>query len=362
MGYSIWKDNEPAGGLRPIATEPTTELILDSGQIKKFVQQNSPVNNALARNYQGLNDLYEGDAGQLSLIPTEVTVRESKGTLPPVHTLCTFFYDADDVDLALVNSRGRYQISGYDRRVLNAVSTLWQNRRRTVSITEIYRLMNGYRRGNPSSSQLEAVSRSLYKLSRVQVKLDLTQEWNANMIRNPQPLVEAGILKDASDRVRSVELRDHLLNYREGTITSEKGVVFKSIQITSEPPLLTYNRLRKTLISIPMEYVGMQTVSATEKSIAMQDYLLMRIYTYKAGKLMQNRVLYETLYADSGEEMPTLSKDRIRDREMIGKMLDEWVKMGLLESWQEVKKGRSFIGIEFTVKEEAEEEEEGAEE
>ena len=140
-----------------------------------------------------------------------------------------------------------------------------------------------------------------------------------------------------------------MLNCRMGTITSEKGKVTKSIQMISEPALLTYNRAKKTLITIPMEYIGLMNANATEKVIAFQDYLLMRIMSYKSGKLKRNKILYETMYRDSGMEKPPLSKDFIRDREVIKKLLDEWVEKGLVTSYKEVKEGRSFVGVEFEV-------------
>ena len=108
-----------------------------------------------------------------------------------------------------------------------------------------------------------------------------------------------------------------MLHFRKGEIVSEKGKVFKSIQIVGEPTLLTYNRAKKTLLTIPMEYIGLQGQNATDKTIAFQDYLLMRIYGYKNKKMRENKVLYDTLYRDSGQEKPALSKDFIRDRETI---------------------------------------------
>ena len=108
-----------------------------------------------------------------------------------------------------------------------------------------------------------------------------------------------------------------MFHFRKGEIVSEKGKVFKSIQIVGEPTLLTYNRAKKTLLTIPMEYIGLQGQNATDKTIAFQDYLLMRIYGYKNKKMRENKVLYDTLYRDSVQEKPALSKDFIRDRETI---------------------------------------------
>ena len=279
-----------------------------------FVQQNSPVNNEMIRNAT-MNDLYSTDIdGQMQMIPT--VVREKHGKAEPVVSYVSFSYD-DTVDLEILNKKGRFNITAYDRRVYNAVSTLFINGRKTVSLSEIFSVMTGYTRKNPAKSQVEAIERSLEKLKSIKVYIDLTDEVTHKVIEDKQPLIDAGILKDHSDKIKKAVIEDNMLHFRKGEIVSEKGKVFKSIQIVGEPTLLTYNRAKKTLLTIPMEFIGLQGQNATDKTIAFQDYLLMRIYGYKNKKMRENMVLYDTLYRDSGQEKPELSKDFIRDRETI---------------------------------------------
>ena len=270
----------------------------------------------------------------------------------PVYSLCSFSYD-ETVDLEILNKNGLFKITGYDRRVYNAVGTLWLNGRTTVSLTEIFEIMNGYAKANPSSKQLQAVEKALNKLKSIKVYIDLTQEVRAHMIEDKNALVEAGILKSKADKVKSAIIEDNMLHFRVGTITSEQGKVFKSIQIVGEPSLLTYNKAKGTLISIPMEYIGLNDSNATEKTIAFQDYLLMRIISYKNKKMRENKIIYDTLYRDSGIDRPELSKDFIRDRETITKLMEEWIKKGLISGYEEVKEGRSYKGIVFYTDENA---------
>ena len=115
----------------------------DGSKIDSFVQQNSPVNNELIRNAT-MNDLYNtGINGQMQMIPT--VVREKHGKAEPVISYVSFSYD-DTVDLEILNKKGRFNITAYDRRVYNAVSTLFINGRITVSLSEIYSIMTGYKR------------------------------------------------------------------------------------------------------------------------------------------------------------------------------------------------------------------------
>ena len=346
MAKSIWKEESHSADPKQQNGERVEVVEVSGERIKTFVQQNSPVNNELIRN-AAMNDLYGQEInGQLTILPTEVTVRKKDGKVKQVTSMCSFSY-VNDVDLEALNRNGRYKITGYDRRVYNAVGTLWLNHQQVVSLTEIFGAMSGYAKSNPSSKQLKAVERSLIKLRSIRFYMDLTQEVKARIIKDIDVLVENGLLKSKTDKIKSAVIDDNLLHIRVGTITSEQGKVYKSIQIVTEPILLTYNRAKRSLLSIPMEYIGLTDFNATEKAIAMQDYLLMRIISYKNGKLKENKILYDTLYRDSGIEKPKTPKDFSRDREIIRKMMGEWEKKGLINACVEVKKGRSFEGIVF---------------
>lgn len=346
--HSIWREETNSVTPKQQNADNTEIVEVNTGPIYTFVQQNSPVNNELIRNTT-LNELYGTDVdGQLRIMPTSVLVRGQTKKMEPVYSLCSFSYD-DTVDLEIINKNGRYKITGYDRRVYNAVGTLWLNGRYTVSLTEIFGVMNGYVKAHPSSKQLQAVEKSLNKLKCINVYIDMTQEVKNNMIEDKNVLVEAGILKSHTDKIKSVIIKDNMLHYSIGTIQSEQGKVYKSIKIIGEPSLLTYNRAKGTLISIPMEYIGLQDSNATEKTIAFQDYLLMRIISYKNKKMVENKIMYDTLYRDSGIDKPSIPKDFKRDRETVSKLMDEWVKKGLITSYDHLKKGRSFVGIIFFI-------------
>ena len=340
---SIWRDIERTS----VIDDPknTVQVIeRDKFRIGRLIQQNSPVNNEMIRN-AFLNDLYSEDPdGQIQTFPT--VVREKQGKAEQVISYVSFSYD-DSVDLEILNRKGRFNITAYDRRVYNAVSTLFVNGRETVSLAEIFSVMTGYTRKNPSKSQVEAIERSLEKLRNIRVYIDLTEEVRHKLIEDKQPLIDAGILNDRSDRIKKAVIEDNMIHFRKGELVSEKGKVFKSVQIIGEPALLTYNRAKKTLITIPMEYIGLDGQNSTDKTIAFQDYMLMRIFGYKNGRMRENKILYETLYRDSGQEKPEDSKGFIRDRETVTKMLQEWKEKGLITDFAEIKEGRSYTGIIF---------------
>lgn len=340
---SIWRDIDSTDVID--SSKGVVQIIeRDARRLGGFIQQNSPVNNEMIRNPL-LNELYsEADDGQLRTFPA--LVREKQGKAEQVVSYVSFYYD-DSVDLEILNKKGRFNITAYDRRVYNAVSTLFVNGRKTVSLAEIFGVMTGYTKRNPSKSQIDSIERSLEKLKCIKVYIDLTAEVKHKLIENKQPLIDAGILSDRNDRIKKAVIEDNMIHFRKGELVSEKGKVFKSIQIIGEPALLTYNRAKKTFLTIPMEYIGLEGQNSTDKTIAFQDYLLMRIFSYKNGKMRENKILYDTLYRDSGQERPEDSKGFIRDRETVAKMMEEWKNKGLITGFAEIKEGRSYVGVEF---------------
>ena len=315
-------------------------------KIDKFIQQNSPVNNDLIRN-DAVNDIFHTDIdGNLSIIPTEVISRTKKGKTSQVITMCSFSY-GEDVDQTVYELKGSNRITAYDLRVYNAICTLYLNKKTTVSLNEIYSVMTGYKKNNPNKNQITAIERCLKKLSSINVFIDITDEINSNLIEDKQPLIDAGILKNKNDKIKKVTIEQKMLSYALGIIESENGRIFKSIKILVEPTLLTYNRAKRTLITIPIEYVGLSNGNASERIIAFQDYLLIRIMSFKNGKMRENKILYNTLYRDSGVGVPKDKSNRKRDRATIKKMLAEWVSAGLLESFDETRKGNAIDGFTF---------------
>lgn len=342
---SLW-DERAKGANSERQNTADLDIQVESSHIKMYAQQNSPVNNALVRDSL-MNDLLPDRIdGQIQIVQTPVRVREKKGRNEDVYTLCSFSYD-DAVDLALLNKKDRYKISGYDRRVYDAIGTLYLNGKRKFTLTEIYQVMNGYPDTNPNKNQLQAIERALIKMQSVQVFIDLTAELRAKIIPHKEILVEAGYLKSMTDDVESATIEDRMLKCTIGRFKSKQGRELVTIVIDKEPSLLSYNRSKGTLISIPMEYIGLYGVSSTDKAYAFQNYLLARIFGYKNHRLKENRIRYDTLYRDSGVEKPQRPTEIKRDRELILRMMEEWKSKELLASYTEWKEGKSFVGVMF---------------
>ncbi len=315
--------------------------------IETFIQQNSPVNNELIRN-KAINDIMHTDIdGRISIIPTEVISRKKSGKKKEVITMCSFSYD-EQVNQGIFELRSSNKITAYDIRVHNAICTLYHNGQDTVTLSEIFSVMTGFGRTNPNKNQLMNIENCLRKLGSINVYIDITDELKSEVIRDKQPLIDAGILKNNKDQIKKATINSKMLTYNIGHIESQKGKDFRYIHFTTEPILLTYNKAKKTLITIPIEYIG-SINSITNKSIAFQDYLLLRIMNYKIGKMNKNKIKYESIYKNSGVEIPNDKSNRKRNRQCIKQIMNDWISAGLIAAFNETHNGSIIDGIEFEI-------------
>lgn len=210
-------------------------------------------------------------------------------------------------------------LNGFDRRVYNSLCTLWLFGEKNVTPNRIFAVMHGFAKRSASTDQARKIMDSINKMSDVVVYVDIGQ---------------------------NVRI-DNMLYIQTNRIKRADGKKCTMIKIISEPILLTYNKAKKTLISVPTECISNSDLNTTEKILAIQDYLLMRIVNFKKKRFPQKKILYYTMYRDSGVKTPELSKDRIRDRRKIYKLMDGWVDKGLIKSYQDIRKGRAYKGIAF---------------
>lgn len=318
--------------------------------------QNSAINNMLARDDE-LKNIYDGYGATIGgptiykqKPPMEIVVRRERGKIKEVTALCYFTF-GDTVNFDLLHPTGKFKITGFDRRVYNAVGTMWNIGQQTFSLSELFGVMNGYKKAHPTENQLEMIWRSIYKMEQVVVYIDLTDEFKANMIRDKQPLIDAGILKNNRDNVKRIEIKDRMLHVQGSIITSVQGKTTKKIHLVNEPVLCAYNRSKQSIISVPIAFVRCYTANATEKAIAFQDYLIIRVLSYARGIMKENKVRYDSIYQFSGIDKPEGRNDRARDRRIIKAIMQEWVDKGLIESFEEIKSGHCCVGFRFDVKE-----------
>lgn len=323
--------------------------------VKDLKLQNSPVNNELARN-KALSDNLDPNSDESYICVRSGKNRDEHGDTSLVYTITNFVYDTvrneDTKNINVVQLKNHTRITSTDRRILDAVSTLWMRGHIYFTPSELYRLMYGSN-ARPSEQNLEDLRQSVDKLRCLLVQLDFTDEFNARLIKDPEQLVKLRLLpkKALTDKnyiAKKVVINDNLLSLG-AIMTGFFGKQVDRYFIKSEPPLLMYNRIKNTIITIPAKYLELP-VANTEKSIAFQSYLLARIVSYQHGALKQSTIMYDTIYQESGIAYPEKKIDLQRDRKIIKKMMDNWVNTGLIKSYSEVVEDgghRRIIGIEF---------------
>ena len=315
-------------------------------KVKNFIIQNSTINHELSRNSE-LNNLFYSDYDD-----TEMTAIFNKATRKPNSsiTVCSFKYTANinqnDCNDIYMNAD---KITAYDRRVYNAICTLYSHGRTQMSLYEIYSVVTGYGKKKPSNKQLQNILLSINKMRSVDLFIDLTEEIKTNGIKNMDILYKKNVVKENNNGIKYCVIQDHMLNAAIGHARTNAGTNVHTLILLTQPALFTYNQAKGSLLNIPTQYIAIKDINITEKTIAFQDYFLMRIIGYKNKAMRENKIMYKTLYKEIGEEKPRLSKDFIRDRELINKLFTGWLEEDLIKSYGEIKEDRSYVGITFEI-------------
>lgn len=345
-------------------------------ELDKFIMQNSAIDNSLTKiditdadNAQimeigagAMSDLMsQAIDNQVSLVPvkTKGKVGRKKTSVVSYVSLSYDSSDESDIRMSLGSSRNRF--TPYDKRIMNAVFTLYLAGKRIMSLTEIFCVANGYSNKQPSKRQLEIVERSLRKASRIRIYLDISGELSSNGFVDKQTLVDAGILKDLDDNIARGRFDGRLVPIEIMEVISQKGQRSVSVRIANEPLLVTYNIAKGSLMSIPMNYLS-YNITMNDRAISIQDYLMKRVIGYQKGYLESNRILYETILenvpeTDEAEETGKNNLDnetnknrqqRYRDRELIKNLFKSWKDSGLIDSYKEIIGAKQvFKGIDF---------------
>ena len=318
----------------------------ESSRLKIFKLQNSAVNNEIIRNEILINLI--NDNTQRVLVRTKGN-KKHKGK---VYTICALYYDDDLLKKLKITGETWNLFTGYDRRVYNALCTLWLAEIKKVSLNKIFAVINGYAKSNPALSHLKKIKNAINKLQSIVLKLDITEEYKNNML-NEDILIESGILKSSDiGKDKKIEIEDNIIYLQSEEIIRADKKKYTVMTIIKEPIFLTYNRAKKTLISVPMEYIALKNINATDRIMAIQDYLLMRIINYKKRYMIHNKILYDTMYKNSGIKKPETGKERRRDRNKIHVLMDGWKKEGLIKSYQDIRRGKAYVGILFNAERE----------
>lgn len=230
----------------------------------------------------------------------------------------TFFIDFDQLEAAGIAPR----LEPYDRRVYDALSSLW-NHYTTVTGQEVFSIKDVfYAMGhttNPSARDKKKINDSITKMSRAHIAVDNIGETSAGY-HYPHFVYEGSLLP-----------LERITGYVDGQITD--GL----IHLFREPPLFTFARERKQFTSHSVR-VLQSPLSKTSKNILIEDYLREQISWMKnmRGRSRSRKILFDSVFDEAGV---TRRDDRLRKRKDVVRLLNHYVSCGWINGFTESADG-----------------------
>lgn len=336
----INKHNDHAGIAESLITRPPLPII------NTFGLMNDKINTQLIASEAFTQDI----DGQLRFV---WGIDQSPGKKMPV-TYIALSYEGTETQ----TSR---KMTAFDNAVYNAVSTrfyYWKQEKGDIPLyitpQEIWRTMNG--KGDDARPGNKQVSRIVQSLDKMRVTLcfmDISEELNTHYIT----------LND--ERLASGNIETYLLKADKVSFKTEKGRKVTGYRITDEPILYTYNKAKKHILWFDYKLLDTSSnTSDSENVIEFRNYLLIQIQNMKSRKRDSNRILYETLYRDTGIMPAEKRVDRNnystensyqtkirqefkKDREKVKGILKSWKEKGWIDGYYDIKKGSTVIGTEI---------------
>lgn len=253
------------------------------------------------------------------------------------------------------------QMTAFDNAVYNAVSTrfyYWKQEKGNTPLyitpQEIWRTMNGKGdEARPGNKQVERIKHSLDKMRVTLCYMDISEELDTNYIT----------LED--ERLVSGSIETYLLKADKVSFKTEKGRKVTGYRFTDEPILYTYNKAKNHILWFDYKLLDTsQNTSDSENVIEFRNYLLLQIQNMKCKKRDSSRVLYETLYRDTGivpaekrinranystdnSYQTKVRQEFKKDREKVNGILKSWEEKGWIASHEDVKKGNAVIAVDI---------------
>ncbi len=273
-----------------------------------------------------------------ALVPVRIDVSRRKSQRKKIETL--FYIDFKELKQRGVSIDYEYLLTPYDREIHNAVATLASAGNEYINPSMIFQLLSGNTgsTNDMSPETRKSILRSIDIMMATLVTIDASAEVSSHMITKT-----TGIYKGALIPAERVEIME--LNGQKVT---------DCIHLLRTPPLYDYARDKNQIGSIDIKMLD-TPLSNTKENIELKGYLLKRIASIKNTKShMSDTIRYDTIYEYLRIDTNTPDKDLLRHKYMdirnkVKKLLDFWVKMGLITSYTEEKKGKSIAKVTISI-------------
>lgn len=246
--------------------------------------------------------LGEDTKGQIRFISAESALDKRKGK--QINIL--YAIDFENIDKAVSITR---RLTPYDELVYIAISALFSVGNDYITTAQIYNAM-GFE-GRPSKYDIDKINKAITKMSGARIHIDNLEEIQA---KYKYPVVKY----DGS-----------LLPMERASIVINGQLAEAAIHIFREPPLISFARGRKQITTIERKLLA-SPISKTDQNIRLQTYLIERISRIKNDKKTSNKILFETLYKETGI---STTKQRQRTPEKIKQLLDHYKECDFIKGY-----------------------------
>lgn len=207
-------------------------------------------------------------------------------------------------------------LTAYDRRVHDAVSTLYDARNEYMSLTQIAEAMGNV--GRPSAPMMEKIKDSIDKMAKAQIYVDQSADFSKYYTNETK------------------FYKGQILAIEQAGIT-RNGQSITAYHLFREPFLTTFAKSRKQLTKIPKEVLE-SGKRQTESNLAIESYLLARIARMKDTKNKTSRkISFDTAFNSKNLHIP--KKRHTRAINTVEGYLKHFVKVGWIASYKFVPNG-----------------------
>lgn len=244
-------------------------------------------------------DLFKEDTGgQLCFA---VQKKGAKEKIPIVYSI-----DFDALDEGMKITK---KLTQFDKRVYIAISALFNEGNKVISLTQIHRTMGNEKR--PNKEQLEKINNSITKMTGARITLDNSKEVKANYGYDK-------FIYDGS-----------LLPLERGAAVVNGQLADAAIHIFREPPAMSFAKQRKQITTLDIKLLQ-SPLNKTESNLLIDDYLIERIARAKRGNGRDEKILYKTLYEKAGIKT---AKQKQRTADKIKSYLEHYQKCGFISKY-----------------------------
>lgn len=220
--------------------------------------------------------------------------------------------------------------SWFDRSVYYTVVTLWVANNRVLSLRQIAQSVAGSN-AKPSKEMMGRVSKSMFRLLFMPIKLDYTDELRGRVMSD-----------DGSPIVSAEKVGTALKGSIERGISANGKETVLYILSDEKPMLYEHDEVMGHLTGVKPKVMRAVNASArqhNERFVLMREYLISRVASAKNPKSrMSDRILFKTLYEHIGISEADATVKR-RAREQATAILEAMENTGHIKGFSEGKSG-----------------------